>query len=319
MKPIKHRLSDSHDEWLRQRNKGIGGSDAGAAMGLNKWESPFTLWAEKTGLLEPDNRDSESMRQGRDFEGYVAKRFCEETGKRVRRSGYSFQSEEHPWMLANIDRKVVGENAGLECKTANIFADDSYMKGDIPMHYYCQCLHYMAVCGFDRMYLATLIFGRNFHVFTIDRSDPGVEDDIQALIESEKAFWELVESKTPPEVDGSDSTQDTLKQLNHADSSTPVVDLQGFESLLDERSELKASIDEMKDRVSTIENLIRADLGSSETGRSESYNVTWKAATRTMFDSKALKKDHPNLYDQYSSQAETRTLRITKKKEKKSK
>lgn len=123
MKPIKHRIPQTEEEWLAQRSTGIGGSDAGAILGMNKWKSPYTLWAEKTGKLPKETKSTEAMRIGTDLEDYVAKRFSEAEGKRVQRSSFSYQSSEYPWMLANIDRKIVGENAGLECKTANIFAE----------------------------------------------------------------------------------------------------------------------------------------------------------------------------------------------------
>ena len=90
---IKHPLPSSHEEWLEDRRKGIGGSDVGALLGLNKYKSPYTLWAEKSGLLHTDEVDNESMRIGRDLEDYVAKRFMEETGHEVITSDYSFQSK----------------------------------------------------------------------------------------------------------------------------------------------------------------------------------------------------------------------------------
>ena len=106
-----------HDSWLRYRKQGIGGSDAGAICGLNPYASPMTVFVDKT-MDAVEEKDSESMRQGRDLEEYVARRFVESTGKQVRRSNYMYSSEEYPFMLANVDRMVVGENAGLECKTA---------------------------------------------------------------------------------------------------------------------------------------------------------------------------------------------------------
>ena len=314
-KPIKHKIPDTREEWLQERQKGLGGSDAGAILGVNRYKSAYALWAEKTGLITPPDVDNEAMRQGRDLEDYVARRFSEETGKKVQKSSFSYQSSEHPWMLANIDRRIVGENAGLECKTASLFADPDYIEGEIPMSYYCQCLHYMAVMGFDRMYLAALVLGRNFHVFTIDRSDPNVQRDLEALVKAEEDFWRLVESHEPPEIDGSTSTKDSVMKLNPADPQEPDADIQDLEGLLDEREELKDSIEELKERIDLIENRCRAALGSSTRGFSCRYKIAYKPGTRTTFDSKSLKKDHPDIYSEYSTASETRALRITRKKE----
>ena len=103
-------------EWLQYRRQGIGGSDAGAICGMSPYASPITVWADKKGKL-PEKPDNEAMRQGRDFEEIVARRFCELTGKRVRRHNFLIRHDTYPFMQANVDRLVIGEKAGLECKT----------------------------------------------------------------------------------------------------------------------------------------------------------------------------------------------------------
>lgn len=77
-------LEMPHEEWLRYRKKGIGGSDAGAICGVNKYRSAVSVFLDKT-TEQTSGLDNEAMRQGRDLEQYVAERFCEETGKKVRR------------------------------------------------------------------------------------------------------------------------------------------------------------------------------------------------------------------------------------------
>ena len=141
-------LEMPHEEWLRYRKKGIGGSDAGAICGVNKYRSAVSVFLDKT-TEQTSEFDNEAMRQGRDLEQYVAERFCEETGKKVRRANAIFSHSELPFMLANVDRLVVGENAGLECKTASAFSADKWADGSIPPEYEVQCNHYMAVTGAD--------------------------------------------------------------------------------------------------------------------------------------------------------------------------
>ena len=170
MKPYnKIKLPETREEWLENRMKGIGGSDAGAILGFNPYKSPYYLWCEKTGRIG-SQPDSEAMRQGRDLEDYVARRWMEATGKKVHKSGFSYQSKEHPYMLANVDRLVVGENAGLECKTASALTRTKYDKGDIPASYYAQCMHYMAVTGMDRWYIAIVVLGKGFYTFEVERN-----------------------------------------------------------------------------------------------------------------------------------------------------
>lgn len=118
----------SREEWLRLRKSGIRGSNAGAVCGLNPYASPMSVFRDKVseGVEAEDN---ESMRQGRDLEGYVARRFMEATGLKVRRSNQMYRSQEHPFMIADVDRIVVGENAGLECKTPSPTAPASGRTG----------------------------------------------------------------------------------------------------------------------------------------------------------------------------------------------
>lgn len=128
----------SHKEWLRLRKSGIGGSDAGAICGLNPYSSPMTVYQDKTSE-DLQTEDNEAMRQGRDLEDYVAKRFTEATGFLVRRSNAMYRSRENPFMIADVDRLLVGEDAGLECKTASAFQADKWKDGAIPPHYLHEC------------------------------------------------------------------------------------------------------------------------------------------------------------------------------------
>lgn len=177
----------TRDEWLSHRRKSIGGSDAAGIVGLSKWSSQYSVWADKTGRL-PDKPDSEAMRQGRDLEDYVARRWMEETGHKVRRLNAMIYNPSYPHSHADVDRWVVGENAGLECKTTSAMDLRKFDGVEFPEQYYCQCVHYMAVTGAERWYLAVLVFGRGFYTFTLDRDD--VEKEIACLMASEYAFWE---------------------------------------------------------------------------------------------------------------------------------
>ena len=128
-----------HKEWLEHRRRSIGGSDAAAIIGLNPWASPYSVWADKLGLIPP-KEDNEAMRLGRDLEEYVAKRFCEETGKRVRRENSIIINPDYPFAHANVDRILIGEDAGLECKTSSSLNLKKYKNGEYPANFYCQCI-----------------------------------------------------------------------------------------------------------------------------------------------------------------------------------
>ncbi len=130
--------------WLKLRMSGIGGSDAGAIAGVNPYRSPMNVYLDKINL-DMDQKETEAIRCGHDLEAYVAERFTEATGFKVRKSNYMYRSREYPFMIADVDRLIVGEDAGLECKTCNAYKASAWDDQAIPESYVIQCYHYMAV------------------------------------------------------------------------------------------------------------------------------------------------------------------------------
>ena len=117
----------SRNDWLKQRRKGIGGSDAAKVLGISKWGGPLSVYMEKKGLYTPDE-PGEAAYWGTVLEDVVAREFEKQSGLKVRRENKIFQHAEYPWMLANVDRRIVGANKGLECKTTSNFMGD--VEGD---------------------------------------------------------------------------------------------------------------------------------------------------------------------------------------------
>ena len=194
MKRLISTLNLSKEDWLRYRKCGITGTDAGAILGVNPYRSAFQVYCDKNSETI-ENIDNEAMRQGRDLEDYVAQRFTEATGLKVRRANAIYQSEEHPLLLADFDRLIVGQKAGLECKTVSPFSADKWADGKIPAHYMAQVNHYLAVSGFDCWYIAALIFGKELviHKITTDK------EVLNNLIAKEEHFWKYnVMPEIPP-------------------------------------------------------------------------------------------------------------------------
>lgn len=277
-------------EWLAERRKSIGGSDAAAIVGLNQYASPYSVWADKTGRL-PEKEDTEAMRQGRDLEQYVALRWMEETGKKCRRRTQILRNPDYPFAHANVDRWVVGEKAGLECKTTRSFNLKQFQNGEFPDRYYVQCVHYMAVTGAKRWYLAVLVLGTGFYIYTIERD----EDEITALMDMERRFWEYVEHNTPPPTDGTEATSDALKTIFKGGSTENEIDLFGLKSALDRYTEAKQGIKELETAVKAAENEIKEYMGNSEVGRCGQILVTWEKQTRNTFDKILFQATHPEI------------------------
>lgn len=282
-------LCMSREEWLEHRRHSIGGSDAAAIIGLNLWSSPFYVWAEKLGKIPP-KEDTEAMRLGRDLEDYVAKRFTEKTGKKVRRENNIIVNPTYPFAHANVDRMIIGEDAGLECKTTSALNLKRFKNGEYPEHYYVQCVHYMAVTGCKRWYLGVLVLGEGFYDFVIERDD----DEIKALMGSEREFWGFVERKTPPPTDGLKSTTEAISVLYPEDNGN-AVNLMAYELDLTQYMNLTASIKHLEKCRDEAANKIKAFLGESARGETDRFRVSWTSASKSTFDHKRFAKEHPEI------------------------
>nr|DAS74331.1 MAG TPA: Exonuclease [Caudoviricetes sp.] len=303
-------VAEMQDEakWLSARNAGIGGSDAAVVVGLNRWKSPYQLWLEKTGKTEPEDiSDNEYVYWGKVLEQAVADRFCEVTGKRVQRRGL-LQHDDHPFILASVDRMVVGEDAGLECKTCNGFAAKEWEDDEIPDAYYVQCQHYMMVTGCAKWYIAVLIGGNRFVWKEIPRSDA----EIELLLQAEIAFWDKVQNGIMPDVDGSEDCRKALQNEFRGGNMEPLTLPEKATDVIKTIKELEEVRDNTENSINRHKNELRAMLGDSEIGYAGDYKVTWKQqAGRTSIDSKRLKAEDPEMYNKYMKQgAPTRVLRI---------
>ena len=298
------------EDWLALRRKSIGGSDAAGIIGLSKWSSPYSVWADKTGRL-PDKPDNEALRLGRDLEDYVARRFMEETGKKVRRWQAMLYNPAYPFAHADIDRWVIGENAGLECKTTSSLDLKQFKGVEFPERYYAQCVHYMAVTGADRWYLAVLVFGRGFFVYVLERD----QAEIDALMAAEKDFWADVESDTAPTPDGSDPTSDSITTI-YAESRDTGLELFGRESLFEELATLKRQKRAIGERMDEIENIIKADMKDAERGSCGGWKVLWKTQTSRRFQPNAFKKAFPDIdLTPFYATSNSRPFKVTEIKE----
>lgn len=292
-----HAIEDTraitHDEWLELRRTGIGGSDAGAIMGVSPYKGAFSVWADKMGKLPP-LEDNEAMRQGRDLEDYVARRFAEASGLRVRHEYSMLRSIDHPCMLADIDRRIIGERAGLECKTSRDITMARYRNGEYPMEYYCQCLHYLAVTGWDCWYLAVLVYGTDLLIYKICRDE--VLDDIEALIRAEEAFWQNhMVLDQPPAPDALDSTAAALGSVYPYEDGTSVCADQEADKALTELAALKAQKRALDRQITERENQIKAAMGEAEVLAGTSVSATWRSSERTTISKAKLLKAYPNI------------------------
>ena len=300
-----------HEEWLAIRRQYIGGSDAGAIIGMNPYNSAFSVWAEKTGRV-PEFEGNVSTRVGTYLEDIVAHMFMEETGKKVQRLNFTIVNPEYPFACANIDREVIGEDAVLEIKTTNSFVNTKKFKtGEYPEQWYCQMSHYLAVTGAKKAYLAVLSECRDFRVFELERD----EEEINALMNAEKWFWDsyVVTGKTPP-ADGHSATSDTIKELFQTDGGGSL-DLGTIDATFERRKTLNQHMKDLKTELDSIDNSIKLLMGSASSATCGRFSVSWKTQNTSGLDRERIKADYPDIdFSKYTTQS--RVFRVTEKKQK---
>ena len=298
----------SREEWLRWRTKGIGGSDVSVIAGVNPFRSIFQLWLEKTGQLEPEETENDNTHFGNVLEPVVKREFSKRTGLKVRAKRALLQSEEYPFMLADLDG-VIYENGKMnlfEAKTASAYKQEIWEKG-IPEEYVLQVQHYMAVTGAEKTYLAALVGGNRFYWKVVRRD----EQKIAEIIALEKAFWEEnVLAGKEPVPDGSGATTDFLNEKYSSSNGNTILLPEEALGLCRRYEELSGQLNELQDKKDAVSNQLKNFLKNNESGVIGEYRVTWKQVTSTTFDKKRLEKENRALYEEYLTKKQYRRLTV---------
>lgn len=293
-------------DWLQVRKSGIGGSDAAAAVGLNPHKSALALWMEKTGregeLRYPDPTDTrEPIYWGNLLEPIVAAAYTAQTGNKVRKVNAVLRHPTVPYMLANLDREIVG-NPGvqiLECKTAGEFGSRLWKEG-VPEYVQLQVQHQLAVTGKQAADVAVLLCGQKLEVHRIERD----EALIAHLIELEGHFWRYVTEDKPPPPDGSVSADQALRALYPRDQgqtldwSANLVMAAVFSDLVAVRQQL-----EIQNRLeASLKQQIQQHMGDASRVRFEKGAITWRRSKDSeSVDLERLWADHPELRKRYAA------------------
>lgn len=282
------------DAFLARRRMGIGGSDAGAILGVSPYKSAFQVWAEKTQETPDVPPMNERMHWGIVLEQAVVAEFCRRTGKVVRRVRQQLAHKDRPWQIANLDRRIVGEDALLEVKTAGAWCEPAWDREGIPLYYRAQVAHYLAVTGWSTAYIAVLFGGQEFALYQMERDEPTVD----LLVQRETAFWnDCVLTKTPPPIDH--TAKDWLgaryptangQELSWDGDATK-------ESICQRLAEAKAN----KKSWEIIEDgciaQLQAAMGEAALATCGRFKVKWsQTSPRETIDAKKLKNDYPAAY-----------------------
>ncbi len=295
----------SRDDWLDFRKTGIGGSDAAAAVGLNPYKSQLELWMEKTqrdGNLPKDdpNDDGTPLFWGTLLEPIVAALYTKRTGNRVRKVNAVLQHPEHAWMLANLDREVVGaaDVQILECKTAGLNGARLWRDG-VPEYVQLQVMHQLAVTGKQAADVAVLICGQDLQVHRIERD----ETMIRQLVDLEQRFWDLVQRDEQPPADGSDSADQALRALYPQDLGHTLELSSDFEmaSAFSDLLAVRQQLGSLGEQEAKLKQRIQQRMGDATRAVFETGEISWKRSKdSTSVDLNRLLKEHPELATTYA-------------------
>ena len=217
-------------------------------------------------------------------------------------------NDDYPWACADVDRLVVGEDAILEIKTTNSLGNMKLLRGgEYPAQYYCQMMHYLAVTGKKKAYLAVLINCREFKHFELERD----EEEIAALMAEEQRFWDKVQTDTPPLPIGIDADTQTLQTL-YPEGDGSSIDLYGCGGILEAYEDLGKRIKELSKEQEAYAQQVKQILGAAEAGRTDGWRVSWKTTTKRTLDKAALEKVVPGGLDQYTKESTYRTFKVAK-------
>lgn len=298
----------SRSEWLKYRTKGIGGSDVSIIAGINPFKSVHQLWLEKTGQIEPEEQGSEYTHFGTLLEPIVRKEFTERTGIKVRQKHMLLQSEEYPFMFADLDGVINedGEMCIFEAKTASAYKQETWEEG-VPAPYILQVQHYMAVTGAKKTYIAALVGGNHFFWHEIPRD----EEMIGKIIAMEKYFWEThVIGGVEPVPDGSEATTNYFNSKFSSSNGQTIELPQEALSVCDEFDRISAEIKKLETEKNAAANLLKSYLKEAEIGIVGERKITWKEIFKSSLDTKRLKSEKPEVYTDYLTQSSYRRLSV---------
>lgn len=302
------------EQWLEERRKGIGSSDAAAIIGLDPYKSPLQVLFDKLGMMQ-EKEINEAMRFGIEAEQYVADRFTEATGKETVTFVNSISANpKYPFALASIDRFIPAEQTFVEIKTTSMWNLGKFKDGKYPANYYVQCVHQMAVLDVPYCYLAVYIPQVEFKWFKIERN---MEEE-EALMQAEKEFWEnYVLKKVIPQDLSHENSFEAVKRA-FFDGQEGSIQLIDSEEWLNKLLVLQADKKRLEAEIEECKAHIAVEMQGYEKAYTDNGSVSFSLrSTKSLIKDKVLQK-YPEIADDLEVWRESNT-RVLLAKERKPK
>ena len=304
------------DEWHKLRQKGIGGSDIGAIMGLNEYTSPLMIYKQKMG---EDNSVHENIftRKGKDLEGFIRDTYVtpamKEKGYMVEHPEETIINDKYPWLRANIDGIAVPFNLNnksviIEIKFVSTYArshwdNDKY--DGIPPSYYAQVQEYMLVTGTDEAYVCALFDDKwEFKMYNIVRD----EVFLQNLYKKSKEFYEynmLMQIPPKPNVE-----LDKEEFANELDNEQEFEIDSSLDKLVEEYKDVNNEYKLVSARKTELSNKLKEAYANGKMPRLIKNRYKVIKTSRTIFDSLKFGNEHPNIYKNYIKESIATILKL---------
>ena len=311
------RQDDDEAEWLKNRTRGIGGSDVGPICGVSPFSSARQIYFNKTKQYdELTNNFSDAakdrMRFGHLLEPIVADEFAHRMNKKVIMVHATLVHKDYSWALANVDRLIVDDNGCpygvLECKTSSEFMNSEWDDGEIMLTYIYQLNWYLWITGLTYGAFACLVGGNKFYIYEVFRNDELLNETI---IPKATSFWyDNVLALKEPELQATDSdlVNDLFKTVvKNSEISLPD---DTDNELARTIYECKAKIKELEETMETAQNRLKEKLKDTEIGYTSDFTVKWSPRTQQRVDNDKLKGQFPEIYQQVLKKIEYRVFTV---------
>lgn len=259
----------SKDEWLALRK--LGASDSPAALNISPYKTPYQLWCEKTGLIDPFT-GNERTKWGERLESVVAQAFGDETGTTLSKSNTLYFHDSLPFLTATPDYEL-NDGGLVEIKTTGERHADEWEHGPSDSAH-VQLMHQLAVTGRHYGYVVALIGGQRLVHYRVERDD----DIIATITDQLSVFWDFVERKTPPLLRSEDL--ETLKKIYPSVNRESVELSEKAEPLVRDFLLWREREKDAKERKETAQARLQLMLQDAERGQAGPWTVTWKVQKR---------------------------------------
>lgn len=291
---------ETKEQWRDLRNRGIGGSDIGAILGVNKYRSMVDVFIDKTQGSKFEG--NQYTYWGNKLEDVIREEFSLKNASKfeVFKIDYTMKYQN---LVANVDGIVrnieTGEYGVLEIKTANGFSINDWSDGEVPKSYYAQVVHYLAVTGFKFAIIVVLIGGNDYREILIQRN----EEEIKYIVESVNNFWnEYILTDTIPAPDGSDAYSDYQKEKVEKLALINEIEIdEELEKMIEKRNDLIVQMKEIETNKNLIDQQIMNVMieNDSEKATNANYKIKIVSQKRSRVDKKKFESENEELIKKY--------------------